>query len=66
MQSFKPILEYLRATCDQQLFLLPAVLGTHELAKLAAEAQYYGLIGLHSVVQAAVDDTKSSMAHEYL
>lgn len=65
LQSFKPILEYLRSARDQQAFLLPADLGTHELARLAAEAQYYGLTSLHRLMQAADNGTKSSREYKY-
>lgn len=64
MQRFKIILEYLRAARDQQAFLVPTNLEGRELASLAAEAQYYGLVALHESLQAA-SVTKPNSMYEY-
>ena len=65
MQRFKIILEYLRAARDQQAFLVPRNLEGRELASLAAEAQYYGLVALQESLQAAADGTKPDATYDY-
>lgn len=65
MQRFKLILEYLRAARDQQAFLVPTNLEARELASLAAEAQYYGLVALQESLQAAADVTKPDAIYDY-
>lgn len=64
-ERFKIILEYLRAARDQQAFLVPRNLERRELASLAAEAQYFGLVALQESLQAAADVTKPAATYDY-
>ncbi len=64
LQRFKIILEYLPAARDQQAFLVPTNLEGWELANLATEAQYYGLVALHEILQAAATAI-TSRAYQY-